>query len=118
MGTWFCPGYPSWSCQEFDVSGGYSNIKECCDYCNNCRPSTGTSTWKCDSLAKRCSLELGSDGYSTKFLCDRPCGGIYNGSGVCNDPLKMGCTFGIPNTYVLGLVGMGLFMMMKKDIKI
>jgi len=114
MGTWFCPGPPNWECQELDVQGGYSNIKQCCDYCNNCQPSTGTSTWKCNSLAEVCSLELGSNGFSAKYLCDRVCGdgGVGNG-GMCNDPLSIGCSFGIPNTYLLGLIGAGLFMTMK-----
>lgn len=114
MGTWFCPGHPTWDCQDLGVAGGWSTIAECCAYCNNCQHSTGTSTWQCDSLTNKCSLQTGSDGYSTKLLCDRICNGVSNGSDTCNDPLNIGCTSGIPNTYLIGGAILVMLMMMKK----
>ena len=82
--TWFCPGAPTWNCQDLGLVGGWNTKADCCAKCNDCRSGTGTG------------IDTGTVGK------------------VCNDPLKIGCTFGIPNTYLLGLAGIGIYIMKKK----
>lgn len=76
-----------------------------------------TQTWYCDPLYKICSLQTGTTGYATRDLCykDALCGGTGTGTGreACNDPLKIGCIFGIPITHIAGL-GAIVYMVMKK----
>jgi hypothetical protein len=84
---------------------------------------TGTSiaqTWYCDPLYKTCSLKTGTTGYATRDLCykDALCVSDSGGTGStnkdkCPDPLKIGCIFGIPITYIAGL-GFIAFMIAKK----
>ena len=57
-------------------------------------------------------LALLGIGVVNHSLFDVGTGGNGNGGGICKDPMNLGCTSGIPNTYLIG--GAVLMMMMMK----
>lgn len=91
-------------CAPFVVipSGGGGNGPCGLPTCYKC---IGTSCTVCTSTTDTACI------FSTN-VCGSGCGGVVGG-GACSDPLKLGCTYNIPNTY-LAAGFFVLLMMLKK----
>ena len=75
---------------------------------------TDDGTWRCAGVNTGVCEQKGTLGYSSDYICKTSAGCALVVTKVCNDPLKLGCTMGIPNTYLAGVGGLLLIMIMKK----
>ena len=108
---------PNWQC-IIPKTGYIHDVNSCpgsVDHIDSlCAPGTGNGAcglpicYRCDGIS---CIQDNTNGTFTTNACGTGCDTGTVGK-VCNDPLKIGCTSGIPNTYIV--VGAFVFMMMMK----
>lgn len=91
-------------------STSYSSSDAC--VASGCKPPVTQITYHCPGKGLACESKTdGSGEFSTSQAC-KDAGCTVSGGAACNDPMKWGCTAGIPNTYLAA--GALMFMMMMK----
>ena len=111
---WKCTDRDTNKCSQGPDATYTYDTEALCKAAADCQPTKPTY-YRCDSAIKKCiedsTITSNQDNCTSAGVT---CGGTVNGTGICNDPLKIGCTSGIPNTYIVAGVLFSIILLRNK----